>query len=178
MLTVRGLGRVLGDLAALGFDAEGGVLGAHHAGAPHYRDRIWIYARDPDSDRESAQPVHDEAPGLSGMGTDAHGAGGRSAAQRECGRRDSTETRDDGETRDAWYAHCEIEQSSKPTISRGENRDARRTRRPAWWSSEPGVHPVAHGVANRVDRIRTIGNGQVPAVAALAFETLSARLPS
>src|SRR5206468_4150949 len=44
MLTSRGLGRVLGDLAAMGFDARWGVLGAHHAGAPHERERIWILA--------------------------------------------------------------------------------------------------------------------------------------
>lgn len=44
VLTSRGLGVVLGDLAALGFDAEWGVLGAVHAGAPHKRERIWIVA--------------------------------------------------------------------------------------------------------------------------------------
>jgi len=46
MLTSRGLGRVLGDLATLGYDAEWGVLGAVDAGAPHKRDRIWIVATD------------------------------------------------------------------------------------------------------------------------------------
>ena len=44
MLTSRGLGRVLGDLAALGFDAEWGVLGAAAVGAPHQRERIWVVA--------------------------------------------------------------------------------------------------------------------------------------
>lgn len=44
VLTSRGLHRVLGDLAAMGFDAEWGVLGAHHAGAVHARERIWIAA--------------------------------------------------------------------------------------------------------------------------------------
>ena len=44
MLTSRGLGRVLGDLASLGFDAEWCVLGAADAGAPHLRERIWILA--------------------------------------------------------------------------------------------------------------------------------------
>ncbi|WP_406850086.1 DNA cytosine methyltransferase [Chromobacterium phragmitis] len=48
VLTSRGLGRVLGDLASLGFDAKWGVLGAAHAGAPHLRERIWIVA---DSER-------------------------------------------------------------------------------------------------------------------------------
>ena len=51
MLTSRGLGRVLGDLAAMGYDARWGVLGANDAGAPHKRDRIWIVAH-ADSVRE------------------------------------------------------------------------------------------------------------------------------
>jgi len=45
MLTSRGLGTVLGDLAAMGFDARWGVLGAANIGANHQRDRIWIVAR-------------------------------------------------------------------------------------------------------------------------------------
>ena len=42
-----------------------------------------------------------------------------------------------------------------------------------WWESEPNVGRVANGVASRVDRLKAIGNGQVPAVAALAFRLLS-----
>jgi len=45
MLTSRGLGTVLGDLAALGFDARWGVLGAADVGAPHQSDRIWIVGK-------------------------------------------------------------------------------------------------------------------------------------
>ena len=45
MLTSRGLGRVLGDLASMGFDAKWGVLGAADVGANHQRDRIWIVAK-------------------------------------------------------------------------------------------------------------------------------------
>jgi len=44
MLTVCGLGRVLGDLAEMGYDAKWGVLGAIHAGLNHERKRIWIIA--------------------------------------------------------------------------------------------------------------------------------------
>jgi len=44
MLTSRGLGRVLGDLASMGFDARWGVLGAASVGAVHLRERIWIVA--------------------------------------------------------------------------------------------------------------------------------------
>jgi len=44
----RGLERVLGDLAALGFDAEWHCIPASAVGAPHRRDRLWIISY-PDS---------------------------------------------------------------------------------------------------------------------------------
>jgi DNA (cytosine-5)-methyltransferase 1 len=40
----RGLGKVLGDLAALGFDAEWDCLPASYVGARQLRDRVWIVA--------------------------------------------------------------------------------------------------------------------------------------
>jgi DNA (cytosine-5)-methyltransferase 1 len=40
----RGLGDVLGDLAALGYDAEWDCLPAAAFGAPHVRDRVWVVA--------------------------------------------------------------------------------------------------------------------------------------
>ncbi len=42
-----GLGRVLGDLAALGYDAEWHGIPAAALGAPHQRDRVWIIAYAP-----------------------------------------------------------------------------------------------------------------------------------
>lgn len=55
MLTSRGLGRVLGDLAELGFDARWGVLSAYDAGLDHMRERIWIVA-DADGFGRERQP--------------------------------------------------------------------------------------------------------------------------
>lgn len=43
-LVTRGLDIVLGDLAALGFDAEWGVFSAEGVGAPHKRERVFIMA--------------------------------------------------------------------------------------------------------------------------------------
>ncbi|RUU79995.1 DNA cytosine methyltransferase [Mesorhizobium sp. M7A.F.Ca.MR.362.00.0.0] len=40
----NGMGRVLGDLAALGYDAEWHCIQASRVGAPHDRDRVWIVA--------------------------------------------------------------------------------------------------------------------------------------
>jgi DNA (cytosine-5)-methyltransferase 1 len=43
-LTFRGLGTVLSDLSACGYDAEWQVIQAHMLGAPHQRDRLFIVA--------------------------------------------------------------------------------------------------------------------------------------
>jgi DNA (cytosine-5)-methyltransferase 1 len=45
-----------------------------------------------------------------------------------------------------------------------------------WWTVEPDVGRVANGVAARVDRLKAIGNGQVPLCAATAWLELSKQL--
>jgi DNA (cytosine-5)-methyltransferase 1 len=121
LLTRRGLNRVLGDLAAMGYDARWGVFGAHHAGAPHKRDRIWIVAHSSSERGRLRHPSRE----------DAENAGERSS--------------DSGND----------------------------SRRVGPWDIEPNVGRVAHGVAARVHRLKAIGNGQVPAVAALAWKILT-----
>ncbi len=44
----NGLGRVLGDMAEMRYDAEWDCISASDAGAPHGRDRIWITFADAD----------------------------------------------------------------------------------------------------------------------------------
>lgn len=43
----------------------------------------------------------------------------------------------------------------------------------SWWQTEPDVGRVVDGLAFRVDRLKAIGNGQVPACMAAAFSILS-----
>ena len=43
----------------------------------------------------------------------------------------------------------------------------------AEWPPEPGVGRVVNGMAARVDRLKAIGNGQVPRVAATAWALMS-----
>ena len=114
MLTSRGLGRVLGDLAALGYDARWGVLGANSAGACHKRARIWICAY---SMRQRLQ----------GRGQKREGQRVQALVKAK-----------------AW------EELSEPPTCGGDD-----------------------AVANRVGRLKAIGNGQVSAVAALAWRILS-----
>ena len=44
--------------------------------------------------------------------------------------------------------------------------------RGSWWAIEPDVGRVANGVAARVDRLKALGNGQVPAVVRAAWMLL------
>ena len=45
-----------------------------------------------------------------------------------------------------------------------------------WWGAEPSVGRVAHGVASRMDRLRALGNGQVPPVVVRAWRELTSRI--
>jgi DNA (cytosine-5)-methyltransferase 1 len=142
MLTARGLGRVLGDLAAMGYDARWGVLGAVDAGAPHKRDRIWIVG-DSNSLRELQSKGHE---------SDERGRLGNGGA----------------DLADADSAQCKGDE--RPERVAAEHADISSA---GWWTTEPDMGRVAHGVAARVDRLKAIGNGQVPSVAALAWRLLN-----
>lgn len=53
----RGFGRVLGALAALGYDAEWHCIPASHLGAVHRRDRIWILAYPSGAGSQGLEPI-------------------------------------------------------------------------------------------------------------------------
>ena len=136
MLTSRGLGRVLGDLAIAGYDAKWVVLGTDDVGGIQTRKRIWILATKRDAiDQNDTDSL--------------------------CIRRDSR-------------AGKSIQSIKQTSVGSGFN-NLLHPNKPAFegWKAEPAVGRVAHGVANGVDRLRAIGNGQVPAVAAYAWRYLS-----
>jgi DNA (cytosine-5)-methyltransferase 1 len=182
-LVHRGLARVLGDLAALGYDARWGVLGAADAGAPHRRDRIWIVAADADCVGDGKQHHHATSrPDVNESSVnvaDAHG----SFLERE---RISGGIQSDDSG--AWISRAEAAFVADATSERlpqqrqrghTGNRQTNRSWQAnhidhdcQWWATEPDVGRVAHGVANRVDRLRCLGNGQVPEVVRLAWRTL------
>lgn len=144
MLTSRGLGRVLGDLAAMGYDAEWGVLGAVDVGAPHRRDRIWI------------------------IGALADALPSREWRESRESEDEATFTNGSNEAPDSNGSRLE-----KRNWSQGASRPCASIVVGDWWATEPVLGRVANGVADRVDRLKAIGNGQVPAVAATAFRILT-----
>ena len=157
-LVRRGLARVLGDLAALGYDARWRRLSALELGAPHRRDRLWLVATDTDRDTI----WHDE----------------QWQAVRRHDLRDCGHAKPSNDGRSESLADADGQRESQPQgahkIIRGRPGDCgEQTRDQGWWTTEPGLGRVAHGVANRMDRLKCLGNGQVPAVAARAWELLT-----
>ena len=156
MLVSRGLAVVLADLAAMGYHARWGIVGAHHAGAPHKRDRIWILANASGAGLQGCE--FSSTLRVARHGSKAHG----SIGQRGC-------------VSSPAICHAAVAGlSHRPAESMGEPREDEKSKRPDWWATEPNLGRVAHGVANRVDRLRCIGNGQVPAVVQLAWKLLNA----
>jgi DNA (cytosine-5)-methyltransferase 1 len=190
MLTVRGLGRVLGDLAEMGFDAEWGCVSAASQGAPHIRDRIWLLGYNSDSEHgqerctvgkickgattpadrnRSEQDTPDPQSIRRGKGGAGRPAGdGSGLSDETCGDIGNTHgtrlEKRQGEPGDnGTQQPAAIERNRATEIAVGAS----------WWESEPALGRVADGVASRVDRLRAIGNGQVPAVVRAAWELLT-----
>ena len=148
MLTSRGLGTVLGDLAEMGFDAEWGVISAADTGAPHLRERIWIVAH-----------------------TNCTSCKGNQCAKRSKTKYTNFDRSGYGENQ-IWNPNS-IHERKDRAIPCGKESSC--SCGSCWWSEqvESRVGRVANGVAARVDRLKAIGNGQVPRVAATAFKLLS-----
>jgi DNA (cytosine-5)-methyltransferase 1 len=164
MLTVRGLGRVLGDLSEMGFDARWGVVGAHHAGAPHKRDRIWILAYPACSGPRVIRDQIGKERAFSSNELSGIRRGILRKDRREKGHVSNTSSQRGCSRNTQWEYAEDAMESSRHT------RD--NARRVGWWDFEPNVGRVAHGVDHRVHRLKAIGNGQVPIVAALAWRLL------
>lgn len=196
-LTSRGLGVVLGDLASMGFDAEWCVLGASDCGARHERERIWILAhsteqrpgRRPEKickkdERQNGKMCRKLICSSEKYGNLANArikkTGRLSGFKREkvfsprcnggnvsntllTGLQKFNENGYRGETEKAIQAWSK---------SIGRNSKTHKN----LWEIEPGLGRVVDGMANRLDRVRVIGNGQVPFVAYTAWNTLMGRM--
>jgi len=170
MLTVRGLGTVLGDLSEIGYDCKWLVMGAADVGANHQRDRIWIVAKqmgNTDNDGYIAPKISSSV----AQGSNSSQTRQKQASQLEGSNKQYAELAYTSDKRlqghgDKRINDTSIEQKRLPWfgVDGGSSN---------WWATEPNVGRVAHGVAARVDRLKAIGNGQVPLCAATAWETLT-----
>jgi len=119
-LLTRGLGVVLGDLAALGYDCKWTVLGAADVGAPHQRDRFWLAAYS------------------AGTGLDPFSKPARRLLKGS----------------QFWESFGAVDNA-------------------VWLENNGASRRKDDGVAARMDRLKAIGNGQVPQCAAMAWKILT-----
>ena len=190
MLTSRGLGTVLGDLASMGFNARWGVLGAADVGANHQRDRIWIVARNMAYTKKLFGNGGNDNAGSS-MEQEAQSKFGNDCGSKILAYANSTYEQRNKRTERTQSEHANIDSTGElanaenqgyvwwircmgKAKSKHNNRGSQINRRGQWWQTEPSVGRVADGVAARVDRLKAIGNGQVPLCAATAWRILSA----
>jgi DNA (cytosine-5)-methyltransferase 1 len=172
-LLSRGLADVLGDLAALGYDAEWHCIPASAVGAPHRRDRIWIVAHargeqhEGDSDAERWAPSTELFTAHAVSGELRHESGRRNGA----GWSSEAIAPDDG--KQGIVANASGPGLSNSLAWRIQQELAMPTS-DSWWRTEPKVGRVAHGVPSRVDRLKGLGNAVVPQIPELIGRTILA----
>ncbi len=184
-------GRVLRDLAQMGYTVGWGSWEAADAGAPHHRERVFIVAhasnlRHSSGADRGSERERDTLSSEHGQDTDIW------SEPRRCRTdvADTTGIRCKGNS--GWECSGTQEEGGvqKP-ISRGayvaySSRDlapgSGEAGFPPWradpfggiWLSEPAVGRVADGVPSRVDRLRALGNAVVPQQAFPIFQAIAA----
>ncbi|MCH7628822.1 MAG: DNA cytosine methyltransferase [Proteobacteria bacterium] len=171
LLAHKYFGTILGELSESGYRVVWKVISVAELGAPHRRDRLWIVG-------------HADDGGLArddGRWARAESSDGRSemANAERHRRKQGTENLCEGEPEPA-NGREDVADADRERFRISQTHEARREQRGrgapsgcSWWDFEPAMGRVAHGVAHRVDRLRALGNGQVPAVVRAAWEFLS-----
>ncbi|NCB87116.1 MAG: DNA (cytosine-5-)-methyltransferase [Gammaproteobacteria bacterium] len=172
------LGRVLGDLSTLGYDAQWRTLRASDIGAPHQRERIFVLAhkrsaytisqlRQPGSERPLPRPqLSDNTLGLGalhGAGTTRH-AFGDTAFNPHQGRIQAWEQ----VTGRAAPAPAELSKKGKPQLSPRFSEWLMGL--PDGWATDPQIG------LTRAQQLKAIGNGVCPQQAATALAEMWANL--
>ena len=158
------LDEVLADLEGLGYTARTFVIPACAVDAPHRRDRIWIVATNANRKQHKGRTSADEWTSTAELlGSNAEGD------RREQGRTSSREGfRELGGLRDSGRIATDTDSGELRDESRRFGGTSRKgSPKPAndeWWTTEPDVGRVAHGIPRRVDRLRCLGNAVVPQV--------------
>lgn len=170
-IRTKGRREIVSALVERGYSWRDGTLAASHVGAGHKRNRWWCLAANDDGLRKLEQ----ERCIAEQRGWTCHSAEENANVD---------EIRWDGRTRafptpPGWI---EFTDRLERAVELGglSNLDAEAiavagayTNTFGWASPDAGVRRVVDGMADRVDRIKTCGDGQVPLQAAVAFALLA-----
>lgn len=159
----RGLDRVLGDLAALGYDAEWHCIPASAVGAPHRRDRIWIVAYTRSEQHKSSGDALTGSIAAQLLGSAmAYSQGERCGEKGQHSQRSEEWPAGGGHVSDCDGAKFPL----SGAFQAGENWEQGWGLSAAsdWWSVEPELGRVAHGIPDRAHRLKALGNAVVPQI--------------
>ena len=183
-----GLDTVLENLESEGYSARTFSISASSVGAKHQRERIWIVANTRQHGGRIEPTGNTESTGRGSLETTEWSADtntiSRSSKGEETlansvelglekhGHSETTESIKRGET----MADTNVE-GRQGRIHRGQNKEwesqqryfgrnsaAHGQQEQNWWDTEPELGRVAHGIPNRVDRLKGLGNSLVPQI--------------
>ena len=136
-------GRVLGDLAEVGYDAEWHSISASSIGAKHHRDRVWIIAY-PQSEQQ-----HEREDKRASSHKDA-----RWEARIEFG----------GSCEQGLLPNANSPQRKRGCLPIRIQSEHSYSGEHSGWKVEPGVGRVADGVPDNAHRLKGLGNAVVPQI--------------
>jgi DNA (cytosine-5)-methyltransferase 1 len=148
----RWFGRVLGDLAEIGYDAEWHCISASELGAHHHRDRVWIIAYPNLSRREQSYKNMENKPSKQSNSVCIQ-------PRKDTVFPNALRSRLQGH-RKPRVGNEGIQQKTKPVFSS----DIKGSVKEPYWTHEPGVGRVVDGVSSRSHRIKGLGNAVVPQI--------------
>lgn len=182
------VGRVLGELSEMGFDAEWAVVSAAEFGAPHIRERVFIVAHPPghrngqlclparqraegegETDAQGPGPRRDANPDRKGLPVRV-GVGGYAREKQSPAQRGRAAATRSGDGADPHFV-VGPEGAEEDAAGDLQRADPDRLDSPfvgsGWWGAEPDVVRMVYGVPRRVVRpaISGLGNAVVPQVA-------------
>lgn len=185
-----GFDRVLGSLAALGYDAEWHCIPASAIGAPHRRDRLWIVANTASGEHKSYQPAFRRQGANELFKTSAENLANTNSKRQlqsersVCNERgwvgNSSQNVSDTNGSDGSTRLQDRQQTDQAkTSSRLDYRIARygdlRNVGKDIWAAEPDVGRVANGVPARSHRLKALGNAVVPQIPELIGRAIAQR---
>jgi len=166
-------GTILGELAEAGYNIRWRILSAAELGAPHKRDRLWILAYAKHNSDITKRGQTGEKKSLSridrkkGHSRQFTGTSDNLKVSPEKMGDTQSERLQGFRTNGEQIPHAYDEKRLSMCSSGG------------WWEHDPAqakiksrVGRVADGVANRMDRLKALGNGQVPAVVQATYKLL------
>ena len=169
-----GMGRVLGDLAEIGYDAEWHCIPAAAVGADHERDRVWIIAY-PHGTRIQPYDERGREPCAAEVGQDAPDADGPGELQPEGSQRQKRRRARHGAAADDADSHrARRARRSEAGAIRSDDGilgawirsefDPSRCVPGEHWAHKPVLGRGLQGVPHRLDRINALGAAVVPQI--------------